>query len=269
MKGNGNVGIHNNNPLAPVSMDNNLGNKIALWGDGNVPHYGLGIQAGLLQLYTNDVAADIVFGYGKSDAMTENVRITGTGRVGIGTNAPGEKLEIKTVDGEAGWKHSWGSFSSNNAITSYAASILTPAKIVCSGGAGFQISQSAYSGIFFNNAGKILIGPTPNNSGATGYLVSIGGKVIAEEVLVQLKANWPDYVFEKNYLLPALPAVKKYIDENKHLPGIPAASEIEKNGLLLGDMQKKMMEKIEQLTLYVIDLQNQITQLKAGKDGEK
>jgi hypothetical protein len=263
IKGNGNVGIHNANPLAPVSLDNNLGNKISFWGDGNVPHYGIGIQAGLLQIYTNSVGADIVFGYGKSDALTENVRITGTGRVGIGTNNPSAVLEIKTNGAEAGWKHTW----SNGSLTSYASAGFQATNLQATG-SPFRISHGGTNGIVLTAAGNILMGPTPNLTGATGYLVSIGGKVIAEEVMVQVKANWPDYVFEKDYRLPTIPELKKYTDENKHLPGIPAAADIEKNGLELGDMQKKMLEKIEQLTLYIIDLQNQINTLKE-KNNEK
>lgn len=114
--------------------------------------------------------------------------------------------------------------------------------------------------------GRVCIG---TNDPAAGYLLSVYGKVIAEEVRVQLKGNWPDYVFADNYQLPSLNGVKDFIQSNKHLPGIPAAAEVEKAGLDVGDMQKKMMEKIEQLTLYVIDLQQQITDLKAKKDEKK
>ena len=114
--------------------------------------------------------------------------------------------------------------------------------------------------------GRVCIGTT---GPGTGYLLSVGGKVLAEEVRVQLEASWPDYVFAEKYELPSLGNVKKFIQENKHLPGIPAAVEIQKNGLDVGDMQRKMMEKIEQLTLYVIDLQQQITDLKSKKHENK
>ncbi len=114
--------------------------------------------------------------------------------------------------------------------------------------------------------GRVCIGTT---SPATGYLLSVYGKVVAEEVRVQLKASWPDYVFADNYELPPLTGVKEFIRANQHLPGLPAAAEIEKNGLDLGDMQKKMVEKIEQLTLYVIDMQQQIDDLKTKLNEKK
>jgi hypothetical protein len=113
--------------------------------------------------------------------------------------------------------------------------------------------------------GRVCIGTT---SPANGYLLSVFGKIIAEEVRVQLKGSWPDYVFGENYKLPSLGSVKEFIQTNKHLPDMPAAQEVEKNGLDVGNMQKKMIEKIEQLTLYVIDLQQQITDLKS-KGNEK
>ncbi len=114
--------------------------------------------------------------------------------------------------------------------------------------------------------GSVCIGTT---SPAAGYLLSVGGKIISEEVRVQLEASWPDYVFAHDYKLPQLSHVKEFIAQNKHLPDIPPASVIEKNGLDVGDMQKRMMEKIEQLTLYVIDLQEQITDLKAKLNEKK
>ena len=91
-----------------------------------------------------------------------------------------------------------------------------------------------------------------------GYKLRVYGKIISEEVRVQLKTAWPDYVFGKNYKLRSLPEIEKYIAENNHLPNIPAAAEVEKSGIALGEMQSKMMEKIEELTLYIIELNKRL-----------
>ncbi len=89
---------------------------------------------------------------------------------------------------------------------------------------------------------------------ATGYQLSVAGKIIAEEVKVQLRASWPDYVFGKNYKLMPLNELEESINKNKHLPNIPSAAEVEKEGISLGDMNKRLMEKVEELTLYIIEL---------------
>lgn len=107
-------------------------------------------------------------------------------------------------------------------------------------------------------------------NGASGYIVSVGGKMICEEVKVSLEGNWPDYVFDKNYDLMPLDELKNNLRENKHLPGLPSAKTIEADGgYHLGEMQKKLLEKVEELTLYVIklndenkDLRKQMEQLK-------
>jgi hypothetical protein len=98
-------------------------------------------------------------------------------------------------------------------------------------------------------------------SGATGYKVAIDGKVIAEELRVQLSGAWPDYVFSEDYALPPLSEVASFINEENHLPGIPSASEVESNGLHLGEMQRRMFEKIEELMLYIIQQDERIQQL--------
>jgi hypothetical protein len=87
--------------------------------------------------------------------------------------------------------------------------------------------------------------------------MSVDGKFICEEVKVQLSADWADYVFEENYNLMSIDEVAKFIATNKHLPNIPSADELEKNGLDLSAMNILMMQKIEELTLYVIELDKQ------------
>ncbi len=93
---------------------------------------------------------------------------------------------------------------------------------------------------------------------ASGYKLSVKGKLMAEEVRVLLEADWPDYVFEDNYALTPIPELEKQIDDLGHLPGIPSAAEIETNGQDLGEINRLQIEKIEELTLYIIELEKRI-----------
>lgn len=102
--------------------------------------------------------------------------------------------------------------------------------------------------------GNVTIGvPTP----ATGYKLTVAGKIICTELKVQLQP-FPDYVFEKNYKLRTLKEVETHIDTYKRLPGMPSATEVESAGMNVGEMQGKVVEKVEELTLYIIQQQKQI-----------
>lgn len=90
------------------------------------------------------------------------------------------------------------------------------------------------------------------------YHLAVKGRIIGEEVKVQLIADWPDYVFSKGYQLLSLQELENYINLKGHLPNIPSAQDIKKNGVLLGDMNSKLLEKIEELTLYTIQQQKEI-----------
>jgi len=79
----------------------------------------------------------------------------------------------------------------------------------------------------------------------------VNGDVVAKKVTVTL-SGWPDYVFANGFRLPALKKVKEYIDIHHHLPEMPAADSVEKNGLDLGNTQALLLKKIEELTLYLI-----------------
>lgn len=103
-------------------------------------------------------------------------------------------------------------------------------------------------------------------TGATGYKVAIDGKVIAEELRINLSNAWPDYVFDSSYDLMPLDQLESAINENKHLPGIPSAEDVQNNGLIVGEMQTKMMEKIEELTLYILELNKELIHVKKELD---
>lgn len=94
------------------------------------------------------------------------------------------------------------------------------------------------------------------------FKLSVDGKIRAEEILVQLSEEWPDYVFEQNYDLKSLGEVSQFVSENKHLPGIPSAKEIQTEGISLGQMNALLLEKIEELTLYLIDQAQELKSLK-------
>lgn len=117
---------------------------------------------------------------------------------------------------------------------------------------------------FDRNTGDVSIGTSNSN----GNKLAVKGIVGCEEVVVKSgnSWNWPDYVFAKDYKLKSLKEVKEYIEQNNHLPEIPSAQEIEKNGINLGEMNAKLLQKIEELTLYVIEQNKQITNLQNRLD---
>ncbi len=113
-------------------------------------------------------------------------------------------------------------------------------------------------------AGKVGIGTT---NIPTDYKLAVVGKIITEEVKVQLKANWPDFVFKKEYELPKLAEVENHIKEKGHLQNIPSAKEVKKEGFFLGGMDAKLLQKIEELTLYTIQQEKKLE--KQNKDIEE
>ncbi len=110
-------------------------------------------------------------------------------------------------------------------------------------------------------AGSVGIGIASGASIPAGYLFAVDGKMISEELKVQLSGNWPDYVFKEGYQLKSFDQLRSFIKEKNHLPNIPPAQEVEKNGIEVGDMQKRMMEKIEEITLYILELESRIKSL--------
>ncbi len=110
------------------------------------------------------------------------------------------------------------------------------------------------------SSGQVKIGNAPirdiTNTPITSFKLFVAGGILTEQLKVALstKADWADYVFDKTYKLPSLSYVEKFVNTNHHLPNIPSAQQLVTEGVNIVQMQSKMLEKIEELTLYVIEL---------------
>ena len=91
------------------------------------------------------------------------------------------------------------------------------------------------------------------------------GILYAKEIKVTL-TDWPDFVFSNGFRLLSLAETESYIKENGHLPGVPSAAEVEEKGMNVGEMNKVLLQKVEELTLHVIELQKQIDELKTQQN---
>lgn len=179
------------------------------------------------------------------------------GNLGIGTLPTANRLEVlgnTRFDGTA--------TVTGNATTN-SLTVTTNATVTGNVGIGkastaFDLDVAGES----NFDGRVKVGAA-NFPSSTDYELAVGGSIIAEEMLVQLQGAWPDYVFDENYTAPDPCEWEEFILKNKHLPGIPSAKQVEANGgIELGETQRLLLEKIEQLTLMVIEQQKQIDALK-------
>lgn len=169
-------------------------------------------------------------------SLIERMRIDEKGNVGIGNNNPTTKL---VVDGTT-------TINAPGIDWSYGLRVMTTKDLT----KAFTVH---------NNGGPELFAIYGNGT-------VNAKKIYAEEVEVRSSSfgiPWPDYVFEKEYELPSLYQVEEFIKENGHLENIPSAAEVSENGISLGEMNAKLLEKIEELTLYVIQQQKQINKLES------
>ena len=188
------------------------------------------------------------------------------GRVGMGTTAPETKLHINggSTPGEVlrlDGTNTQMLLAENNVTKGFFNLTGDDVKIgtLASNDNGrFIIRLNGGDRMFVHPDGRLSIGTaTP----ATGYMLSVNGKIISEEVRVELDVNWPDYVFKPGYKLPSLKQVENFIQKNHHLQGIPSAQQVKNEGIELGDMNKRLLEKVEELTLYLIQQNKKIETL--------
>ncbi len=123
----------------------------------------------------------------------------------------------------------------------------------------FHLSKgdNPLNGITISNNGLVGIGTI--NPGS--WKLAVNGKIRAKEVKVE--TGWSDFVFKKDYKLPTIQEVENHIKNKGHLKDIPSAKEVKENGIFLGEMDAKLLQKIEELTLYTIQQQKEIDELKS------
>ncbi len=299
----GNVGIGTSNPLAKFQLVANNAH-FSIRPESNASGTLL-TAAQQLHLVFNDNNAGVdhftIRGNGTTVANSnEFLRITSEGNVGIGTTAPRAKLQVEgqanvgkwgvlTLDwtNETNWggsSNKWAGYIGFNAhrndedIKDH----YKGANRYTSKGA-FEGSNYGFRWLYRNhnnydsdvqhklteymrltNSGNLGIG-----TATPGAKLAVNGKIHAKEVKVDL-VGWPDYVFKENYTLPTLQEVENHIKQKGHLQNIPSAKEVEEKGIELGEMNMKLLEKIEELTLYTIaqekrikELENRDTKIKA------
>lgn len=190
------------------------------------------------------------------------------GRLGIGTSNPSAPLSLESPSN--GWMMTSKAFTPTagqiNGIkflggypndTNKWAGIASIAEDTHSNSTGLALYAGETERVRITFAGNVGIGTTDTK----GYKLAVAGNMVAESVVVKLQASWPDYVFDKNYEMKSLSEVAAFIKVNKHLPGIPNQKQVEEEGVNLGEMNRKLLEKVEELTLYLLEERNKRTAL--------
>ena len=122
-------------------------------------------------------------------------------------------------------------------------------------------SSASTNGLFVGTNGNVRIGA---GSGNPSKALEVNGIVRSKEVLVEI-TGWSDFVFEKDYKLMSLAEVEQFVKQHGHLPDVPSANEVEENGIGLGEMNALLLQKIEEMTLHLIEMEKRIQELESDR----
>jgi hypothetical protein len=155
-------------------------------------------------------------------------------RVGIGTSMPNARLDINSTSSDV---------------------------LLCGVDGNYALRVLESREVIIDE--QLLINTTV---GKPNYELSVNGEIVCEELLVENSTGWPDYVFAEDYPLMDIASLREHLADKKHLPGIPPAAVMEAEGINIGDMQKRTLEKVEELTLYILQLEERIRQLERKRN---
>ena len=230
----------------------------------------------------------LIFRLDGSYGATERLRINQDGNIGISNATPLARLSVSgnvlitnTGSSPASAAYIRGNSAFSSALTpdytwwnNDQTGIFHPAGDVIAftnwGVEKMRIHSNGHVGIntqnptaIFTVNGNVLIGDPATITLPVGYKLYVQTGIITEKVRVAIasSASWADYVFNKDYKLNDLSDVEAYIKAKKHLPNIPSAAEVVENGIDLGNMDAKLLEKIEELTLYLISQNKKLESL--------
>ena len=264
-----------------VYLGANVANGTGVNGDNNTSigfESGRGNSGGVNNTFIGFRADAAASNLSNATAIGNNARVTASNalilggtaasavNVGIGTTAPQNRLEI--TYGTA----NQSGLRLTNLTSSSPASVLNQTKFLTVNANGDVVLGSANGSARIaadlwkvdgnrlqnTNAGSVIIGNEISQT-PTGYKLFVEGGILTEKVKVAVKnsSDWSDYVFATNYKLRSLNEVEKFVKRNKHLPGVPSAQEIVKEGVDMAKMDAKLLEKVEELTLYMIQMKKE------------
>jgi hypothetical protein len=183
-------------------------------------------------------------------ALTTVMSILGNGNVGISTTDPSfggslnSKFSIAQTDASTGL-----TVGNTSGVPRFALNGFNDGSWTM-----YDYAAGSWTQGITQKQGNVGIGTNDSK----GYKLAVNGSVIATSVTVKLYSNWPDFVFEEKYQLRPITEIDAYIKQNRHLPDVPTAAEVEKNGVNLGGISSLLLKKIEELTLYLIDKDKQL-----------